>query len=34
VHEELDTETTAATLYRVGQLLADRFRGGITADDV
>ncbi len=33
-HEELDTVTPAATLYRVAQLLADRYRGGITADDV
>jgi dipeptidyl aminopeptidase/acylaminoacyl peptidase len=33
-HEELDTATPAATLYRVGQLLADQFHGGIAPDDV
>ncbi len=33
-HEELDTGTPAATLYRVGQMLAEAYRGGITADDV
>jgi dipeptidyl aminopeptidase/acylaminoacyl peptidase len=33
-HVELDTETPAATLYRVGLLLAARLRGGLTADDV
>ena len=33
-YEEMDTETPAATLYRVARLLAERFRGGITADDV
>jgi dipeptidyl aminopeptidase/acylaminoacyl peptidase len=33
-HETLDTATPAATLYRVGQLLAGHFRGGIAPDDV
>jgi dipeptidyl aminopeptidase/acylaminoacyl peptidase len=32
--EELDTATPAAALYRVGQMLAESYRGGITADDV